>query len=207
MVNKQINEFDLQDPVVVTDSFVIQTVGGVTKRATGKELRDLVESPNIKIEADQFDNPVNADFAVNALAPAVADSNNAALVVRAFDDATEEGVAFGFTLPAQVTNIILKLIHRANTSPPGAAAVLAVLYAREIPDNAVVSAWSAGTGLGPISLPMNEFFQYTTFTIPLATLGITADRFAQFELTRDGTSGSDTLVGDWNVLEAEISFS
>ncbi len=160
----------------------------------------------IKLGADQFDNPVNADFAVNALAPAQADSNNAALIVRAFDDLAEEGVAFGLTLPSHSSSVVLRLTSRAATAPVGVDGVVPKLYARTIPDNAPVGAWSAGDAIGEVSIPSNEFFQYDTFIISFATLGIAPDTYVQFELTRDPAEPADDLVGDWFLLEVGLSF-
>jgi hypothetical protein len=51
------------------------------------------------------------------------------------------------------------------------------------------------------------YWQYDTQTISLATLGLTAGRIAQFELVRYGASGSDTLVGDWNLCLLGISYT
>lgn len=158
--------------------------------------------------ADQLDQPVNADWAVNALAPAVADSNNNGLTVRAFDDTAEEGVGFIVRVPAGVTNIILRLKGRAETGPPAARTVGLKLYQRGIPDDAAPEAWTAGLVLTDIDLPTTtEFFQYDEQTITLATLGITAGEITQFELTRIDPAGGTELVGDWNLLQLEVEFT
>jgi hypothetical protein len=76
-----------------------------------------------------------------------------------------------------------------------------------VPDNAVVSAWSAGTNLALIDIPVNTRFQYDTQTLTLAALGMTAGRITQIELTRNGADVADTLVDDYNLLELKIAFS
>ncbi len=156
--------------------------------------------------ADQFDNPVNADWAVNALAPAAADSNNAGLTVRLFDDTTEEGVGFQLDIPSGATGINFDFKSRAETAPGSPEGVVPRLYFREIPDNAAVAAWSAGLDLLTIDIPTNEFFQYDNVQVTLATLGLSTDVLAQFELTRNTGSGSDTLTGDWDLIELQTSF-
>lgn len=171
-----------------------------------------IDSGNIAIEeinlgADQFDNPVNADFVVNALAPAEADPLNTALVVRAFDDAVEEGIAFGFTIPSGATNMNIRLISRAAAAPGVVVGVAPILYARTVPNNAPVTAWSAGSAFGPISIPTNTNFQYDNFTLSLISLGITDGTYVQFELTRDPVDPDDDLLGDWLLLEVGISFT
>jgi len=154
--------------------------------------------------ADQFDNPNNADWAVNALAAASADSNNNALIVRRFDDTTEEGIGFMLEVPTGATNIVFDFKSRAETAPGSAKTVKTKLYAREMPDDAAVEAWSAGTSLADLSMPANENFQYDSESIALSTLGLVAGRAAQFELTRLGTG---TLVGDWSLLGLTVSFN
>jgi hypothetical protein len=61
--------------------------------------------------------------------------------------------------------------------------------------------------LTTISIPANVYFQYDSQSITLSTLGITAGRTVQFELTRYGGSGSDTLSGDWNLFELMLELS
>jgi len=158
--------------------------------------------------ADQLDNPNSADWAVNALAAAVADSNNAGLTIRAFDDATEEGVGFILVVPTGATNIVLTFKARAEVGPPAARTVGLKLYQRGIPDDAAVEAWSAGTVLTDVDLPITtELFQYDTQTITLSSLGITAGEVTQFELTRINPAGGTELVGDWDLLELGVEFT
>ena len=157
--------------------------------------------------ADQLDNPINADWAVNALAPAVADSNNNGLTVRAFDDTSEEGVGFVLRVPVGATNIVLLLKARAETAPGGAVGVVPKLYVRELPDDGAIEAWSAGVDLTALAIPTNENFQYDSQTITLASLSITAGNLVHFELTRNPAAGGDDLVGDWDLLELGVGFS
>jgi hypothetical protein len=157
--------------------------------------------------ADHLDNPNNADWTVNALAPAEADSNNNGLTVRRFDDTTEEGVGFELRVPTGVTNIVIDLVSRAETAPPAVRTVGPKLYNRGIPDNAAVEAWSAGLALTDIDIPTNEFFQYDSQTITLASLGITAGELTQFELTRVAPGAGVNLVGDWALKLIQVRFT
>lgn len=154
--------------------------------------------------ADNFDNPNNSDWAVNALAVASADTNNNGIVVRRFDDTTEEGIGFTLEIPSGATNIVFDFKSRAETAPGSAKTVKTKLYVREMPDDAAVEAWSSGTALADLSMPANENFQYDSESIALATLGLVGGRAAQFELTRLGTG---TLVGDWSLLGLTVSFT
>jgi hypothetical protein len=154
-----------------------------------------------------LDSPDTSDWAVNAVAPANADSNNSALVVRLFDETTEEGVGFLLSVPSSVSNIQVNFKSRAETAPAGTRTVGLTLYVREIPDNGSVAAWSAGTQLNDIDIPANENFQYDSQTISLGTLGMTAGRLYQFELTRVNPTGGTELTGDWALIELGVSFS
>ncbi len=75
-----------------------------------------VSFPEIIYNAVDFDNPNNADWDENALAPAVADSNNAALTVRRFDDTIVEGVGGLMFLPIGATSFVLNFVHRAEVA-------------------------------------------------------------------------------------------
>ena len=184
-----------------------ESVNGFLSAADKAKLNNM-SLKSFQFFADQLDNPVNADWIVNALAPAVADSNNNGLTVRAFDDTTEEGVGFILEIPAGATNLILKVKGRAETGPPAARTVGLKLYQRGIPDNAAVEAWSAGLALTDVDIPTTtELFQYDEQTITLASLGIAAGEVTQFEFTRVNPAGGTELVGDWNLLELGVGFS
>lgn len=160
--------------------------------------------------ADQFDNPVNSDWTINSLAPAVPDNNNNALTVRAFDDGQEEGVGFILSIPSNATQMKLSFKSRAKTAPSGSPDEVSLnLYTREVPDNAAVGSWSSENNINSvISLPTNTNYQYddTTFTLSSMSSALTAGRLYQFELTRDFDAASDTLVGDWYLLELIVEF-
>lgn len=195
------------------DTLMLETGDGTsanTKLGTTSASLQVLGSafPKAHFYADQLDNPNSADWKINALAPAVADSNNSGLTSRLFDDTTEEGVGFIITVPADATNLKLSIKSRAETGPGAAKAVVPKIYNRGIPDNAAVEAWSAGTNLTAVDLPITtEFFQYDTQTITLSSLGITVGELTQFEITRVGTDGSDTLTGDWALLEIIVEFT
>lgn len=157
--------------------------------------------------ASELDSANNANWAVNNNAPASSDTVNNALTVRRFDDATEEGAGFTVMVPTGTTNIVFGFKGRAQTAPGGAVNAIMRLYNRQIPDNAAVTAWSAALTLTTLAVPTNTNFQYYTQTISLATLGITANRLVQFELTRNGASGSDTLTGDFDLLQVIVEFT
>ena len=166
-----------------------------------------VSFPLYTFEADQLENPNNADWAVNSLAPAQADTNNNGITIRAFDDTTEEGVGFKVKIFPTATNVIIRIFSRAETTDAAARTVGLNLYEREKPDNAVVTAWSAGVQLTDIDIPTNEFWQYDEQILTLAALGVTAGSWHQFELTRIAPSGGTNLVGDWDLLAIEVTFS
>lgn len=158
-------------------------------------------------QADQFDSPVNSNWAVNALAPAAADSTNPALTVRRFDDTTQEGVGGLLTVPTGAVNATFYFKWRAQTAPGVAAGVVLTYYTRSIPDNAAVGAWSAAVDFTTLAVPTNANFQYDSQTISLATLGWTVATLRQFEITRRGTQAGDTLAGDFDLAELIIEFT
>jgi hypothetical protein len=157
--------------------------------------------------AIDFLSPNNADWAVNALAPLGADSNNAGLSVRLFDDTVEEGVGTRWhRVPTWATSVNFKFVSRGETAPAGARTLAPKVYNRNIPDNAAVGSWSAGVTLNDIDIPTNENFQYDEQTVTLATLGVTAGELVQFQVTRVDPSAGTELSGDWALLQLDIGF-
>jgi len=163
--------------------------------------------PTHQFFADQLDNPVTSDWAVNSLAAASACSNNSALTVRKFANATENGVGMSVLIPAGATNIVLGFVSRAETATGSTQAVIPRVYVREFPDNASVEAWDAGTDLTAVSIPNSELWQYDSQSIALSTLSLVAGRVVQIELTRRGSDGSDTLTTDWTLMMCSVGFT
>ncbi len=164
--------------------------------------------PMFTIAADDMRSAINSDAAVNANAPAAADSNNASLTVRLHDDTVEEGsLTAPFMVPSGATNMLVTLVSRAETGAGGGPfTVKTLLYERAMPDNAAVTAWSSSIALDDISIPTsNELFQYDTTTKTLAAWGLTAGDVHQLQITRTATG--DTLAGDWDLLEVILEFT
>ena len=157
--------------------------------------------------APDFDDPNNSNWTITVSAELTVDSTNNGLNVRRFDDTTEEGVGFEVYVPTGASSMLLRFVSRAQTAPGGAVTVRPVLYVRELPDNAAVEAWSAATLLTALAIPTNALFQYDTQSIALSTLSMVGGRIAQFELTRRGTDGSDTLTGDWVLVQLVVEFT
>jgi hypothetical protein len=162
--------------------------------------------PVAELYADQMETPNNADWAVNSLAPTETDPVNSGKNVLSFDDTTPEGRGYPIKVPANATSMILRIIHRAKTAPGSPATVMVALHHRDVPNNAAVGSWSA-YNLDNITLPANAYFQYTEYTIPLATIGLTAGMETQLELVRRADQAGDNLVGDWFVRKNEITWS
>ena len=167
-----------------------------------------VTFPELVFNASDFENPNNADWDVNALAPAVADSNNNALTVRAFDDTVVEGIGGFMNLPTGAVNFTLNLVGRAETAPPGTRQVRFSLHVREIPDDAGVTAppWITAN-LANIDIPTNENFQFDSQTFTFAFFGFAADELIQFELVRVNTIVGTDLSGDYDLLQMRVTFA
>lgn len=172
-------------------------VGGVPITVGSQVIRKFV------FDACALDSPVNSNWAVNALAPASPDPANAGLIVRLFDDSTQEGVGFTLNIPTGAVNMTIRFKSRRR-SAGSTQTVIPNLYRRSIPDNSTVTSWSSALSLTALSFPNNTNFQYDEQTITLATLGLTAGQTVQFELTRNP---ADTLSGDWALLQVEVEFS
>lgn len=143
------------------------------------------------------------------MAKASADSINAALTVRRFDDCTEEGVGFLLPIPENVTNMTMKIISRAHCADTsGTEKVQVSLYKRKISLGSEVEAWSSRINWSNFGFGTTTYFVSNTTTNTLSSLGLTAGDIYQFELTRDtgGVGGTDNLDGDWDLLELIVEF-
>lgn len=187
-------------------NFVGQAVGVID---AGGGTTNVTIGSRFSYFANSLDNPNNTDFAVNALAPVVTDPSFASLNVRSFSNTVEQGVAFTCSIPAGATTMIIKFRGRTQAAQPSVTVVQPRLYHRLLPNNTAVGAWSAAQELSNISIPANAFFQYTAQTFSLATLGLTADRLYQFELTRRvaGVTGGTNLPSNFLLAEITVEFA
>lgn len=152
--------------------------------------------------AAAFDTPVNADWAVNALAPTVTDPTFGSLSVRQFSNTAEQGVGFLLSVPTSATTVTFRFRGRAQAAPGAVSNVQPRLYVRAIPNNGAVGAWSGALNLTSIAIPTNTFFQYSNQTLALSSLGMTAGVTYQVELTRHIGVASNLAA---NFLLAELT--
>lgn len=180
----------------------------ITVTDAGAGTANIVVGARYSYFPNSLDNPVNSDFAVNALAPTTTDPTYASLNVRSFSNTVEQGVAFTCSIPAGATQMTFKFRGRAQVAQGAAQVVQPRLYARQIPNNTAVGAWSAAQELANIAVPANANFQYAQQTVALSTLGLTADRLYQFELTRrvSGVTGTN-LATNFLLAEVTVEFS
>jgi hypothetical protein len=158
--------------------------------------------------ANSLDTPVNSDFAVNAIAAVVTDPAYASLNVRSFSNTVEQGVACLVSIPSGATTLTVKIRGRAQTAPGVASVVQPRLYARLLPNNSAVGAWSAAKELTNISIPTNANFQYYTYSATLSSLTLTAGSLYQFEFTRrtSGVTGTN-LAANFLMAELTVEFA
>lgn len=145
-----------------------------------------------QIEAPDFDEPNNADWAVAAPAFLAVDPVNAAMSERLFDDTVEEGVGFSLFIPTEATTLTLTYCYRAITNPSAAVLASPKLYYRL---NGGI--WG-NLALPDLTLSDAAWVQGVSQEVDLPATGInlTPNNFYQFEWTRDPTSLTDSLVGD-----------
>lgn len=161
----------------------------------------------IWMPADTFILPTSGGWFVPTPASIVADSAIPEFSVARFDDSGTEGIAFELMVPENATTMALTYIGRAQTAPGGAQIVKVQLYSRQVPNNSAPAIWTIHGNLTDVSIPTNTNYQYTTDSRTLASWTITAGRPTLFEFVRNGSSGSDTLVGDYNLKGILVRFS
>jgi hypothetical protein len=153
--------------------------------------------------ADQMDSPNNSDWAVSGMAPAQADSVNAALTIRAFADQTiERGVGFLLRLQPGMSTMTIKFESRSENAPTQTRNVGLRLYNRLIsPGQPTVGPWLNRT-VSPISIPSSALigFQEDSRSFQLGVSGptIMAGAVMQYEVTRVSTATG--LLNQWDLL-------
>ena len=157
--------------------------------------------------ATSLDSPNNPDWAVNSLAAAVADPNNAGLTVRQFSGVTEQGVGFYLTVPAGATWVTLRYKSRAQVAPSVTSVVRPNLYIRNIPNNAAVGSWSSPYAMDQITIPTNNFMQYSYQSFLMSSTGLVSNGLYQIELTRSTSVTGTNLAGNWLLSELTVEFT
>ena len=192
-------------PTTTTLNFSGQAVS-VTDAGAGTT--NVVFGARYSYFANSLDTPNNADFAINALAPVTTDPTYNSLNVRAFSNTVEQGVGFTCSIPAGATQVTFKFRGRPQTAPGAASVVQPRLYSRQIPNGSAVGTWSAASELANLAIPTTAFFQYAQQTVTLASLGLTADKLYQFELTRRiaGVTGTN-LAANYLLVELTLEFT
>ena len=184
--------------VAASSDYDLSQVDNDTATVPGSNAADAVDQaavPLLSIRPIDWETPVNSDWAVNAFSPLDPDTTDPSMRVRKMTTGAENGVGYGFVVPAGVTSLRFRFKSRADVAPGATAGVQLVLYTRTFGDDSAPGAWSAGTNLTPISIPTNTNVQYDEQTLTLATLGLTAGTLCKIELTRDSAAGADTLTG------------
>lgn len=157
--------------------------------------------------ATALDTPTNADWAISAFAPTVVDPTFSSLTARQFSSTAEQGVSGFISVPPGATQVTFRFRGRAAAAVVGAAVVGMRLYARNVAGTMTAGAagWQAVKELGEIPVVSNSVqVLNNSFTLSMATLGLTAGNLYQFELTRRvaGTTGTNLAA---NFLLFEVS--
>jgi hypothetical protein len=204
--------------VVIANGFTVVGSGAVSsvQGKTGSVVlapSDLgIPLQTLTYYASSLDSPNNSDWTINALAAAVADPNNNALVVRQFSDTVEQGVGGMFTVPTSATSMTIRFKGRAQVAPAATVIVQPRLYIRGIPNGAALTTWSTAYEMTNISIPpsaFNAYFVYSSQIITLPTLSLSPGELYQFELTRrvSGLVGGTNLSGNWLLAEFTVEFN
>lgn len=156
--------------------------------------------------ANSLDNPVNSDFAVNALAPVVTDSAYPSINQRSFSATVEQGVGFFISIPSNATTITFKLRGRSSMAVGTTSPVIQPrLYVRQIPDTFSIGSWSAAKEFANVPVVANANFSTNTQTFTLASLGLVAGYAYQCELTRRvGVATGNNLGNSWYMTELTV---
>jgi hypothetical protein len=170
-------------------------------------IQDSRRSLSYTFQAPEFENPNNSDWAVNSLAPATSDSINEGLIVRAFDDTTEEGVGYNWLLPDWSTRVSITTLSRSVSGQAGD--VVPNFYFRTLEPNQIggdsLSTWSAAVSGSVITMTSDAKWQYYSENFILNDFGLGGTETQIFvEFTRDTDNPLDDLTGDWYLFSIDV---
>jgi len=150
--------------------------------------------------ADMLQVP-EGSWPITATAPVVSDTYSVTGLGRAYADSGESGVGLSLKIPAGVTTAVFRMPGRAGDSPAVGGQVVLRLHAR-----VGAGAWAGPSALGLLDVP-NDLAQSWSFSTTLAALSLSPGDSAQFLLSRNPASASDTLVGRWFLYELGVNFA
>jgi hypothetical protein len=153
--------------------------------------------------------PINAGWPVNALAPSSMDTLNTNFPVVRYDDTTEEGRGLTLVIPPAVSTVTFRWTLRAQTAPPATRTFAFKLYWQAITNNAAPPAASSRT-LTDISMAnLNTNWQIFSQTYALSSFSPAwaADTNYKVEITTVAPGAGTKLVGDRTVWLLEVFYS
>lgn len=163
-----------------------------------------VDNVKYLFAADQFLNPSTTGWAVSNIATPSVDTLNNELIVRRFDDTTEEGVGFIIKTPIYLNTFTLVVRGRAQSAPTALQTAYLKVYFKEIPDGGTIGSWQ-NYSIGQLDIPSGSSdWHYTTMPISASTMGLSPNTVYLIEITRDTSNVDDDLSGDFVLLDIEI---
>lgn len=188
----------------------INVIGALSATAAGSvaTVQSAVTAiRNFTYVATSFDSPNNADWTVNALAPAIADPINNAISVRQFINTAPTGVGFTFLIPTTASNITFTYQGRSQTAAAGTLQFEAFL--RTIINSVTPgapSAWSAALPLTSQTIAANtNYISYTT-SVSVTGAGLVVGNTYQVEFVRN-TAVAGNLAQPWLLQNLTVAFT
>jgi len=159
--------------------------------------------------ADSLEVPDNADWPVNALAPSVADTVEAAEIVARFDDTIDEARGFTVELPAGTASLLLRFVSWAETAPAAARTVGLQIQARRLENGAAIpAAFAAALVLADVAIPASRNVVYSDYTVLYTDFAtdLVAGNVYHFSFNRRAPAAGTELVGDWDLRGVRVGF-
>lgn len=156
-----------------------------------------------------LDNPINASWIVNSIAPMISDPAYGAFNVRRFNNITEQGIGCYLTVPPGANNVTVKFKGRAQTAVGADSIVQPRLYIKAIPNNATVGSWLSPIEMTNLAVPNDAVFHYYQQTLSLSIVNMVSSGLYQLEVTRrtSGLTGGTNLSSDWLMIELSFDFT
>jgi hypothetical protein len=166
--------------------------------------------------ANDFENPVNTDWPVPTLAPAVADSIRPAITVRRFGATMQQGAGFYLQIPSgAAAGMAFELRARSETAPAAPFVVGNKIQYREIPNGSGPGATWSAYQLANMTMAsgLTSFQSKPRQVVPLAgpggfSPGVSPGALYEWEFVRTAPSPTaSNLISDWNLVQLMIEFA
>ena len=152
----------------------------------------------------------DSDWYIDKEASFDKDNRNNAIWILEFDDSDEEGGGNIIKIPEFSSTVSTIIVGKPRNNPSGTDNIRWNIAFRRMPNNDGTGNGKAGTwndyDIDTYAVDNRDYNYWTKAFVPLATYGLTAGDFYQFQIYRNNSGVSNNVNGDVHLLQLEFIF-